>query len=427
MKNKCKQTLIGKIPDDWEEEQLNEVLSDIILGQAPPSSSYNKKGLGVPLVKASEFGKTTPKIVIWTNEPVQRGCVEDIFLSIAGTIGLVNYGIDSAIGRSVAALRPNSEINKDFLFYLLKYKSRKLIGQGSTQKIITKPDIKKIKFLKPPLPEQRSIASVLSTVDEAIQKSRDIIKKTERLKKGLMRKLLTKGIGHNKFKKAKIGPRYYDIPEDWEVEKLGNIFSFIRTYPFPRSYLHEGQDKEDIYYIHYGDIHAKFSNLILDFDVEKIPVLKNNEIIKNNNSFLEDGDLVIVDASEDYLGVGECVELKNIKDRRVVAGLHTFALRDEKQKTSLSFRGYLLKNYITRRELRKNATGFSVFGISKLTLSNLDLIIPPSQEQQKIALILLTVDKKIKLENKRKNKLERIKKGLMDDLLTGRKRVKVGG
>ena len=68
----------------------------------------------------------------------------------------------------------------------------------------------------PSLKEQQKIASILSNVDELIQKTEQIIEQTQRLKKGLMQRLLTKGIGHTKFKKTELG----EIPEEWQINNL---------------------------------------------------------------------------------------------------------------------------------------------------------------------------------------------------------------
>ena len=67
--------------------------------------------------------------------------------------------------------------------------------------------------------EQQKIAEILSTVDETIEKTDSIIEETRQLKKGLMQKLFTEGIGHTRFKETKIGR----IPEEWEVVKLDEI------------------------------------------------------------------------------------------------------------------------------------------------------------------------------------------------------------
>ena len=76
----------------------------------------------------------------------------------------------------------------------------------------------------PPLPEQKQIASILSNVDDTLQKTNQIIEQTQRLKKGMMQKLLTRGIGHTKFKKVDWGfGKEIEIPEEWELRKLNEL------------------------------------------------------------------------------------------------------------------------------------------------------------------------------------------------------------
>ena len=85
-------------------------------------------------------------------------------------------------------------------------------------KILNAEQYSQIPIPLPPLKEQQKIASILSNVDELIQKTEQIIEQTQRLKKGLMQRLLTKGIGHTKFKKTELG----EIPEEWNIITIGN-------------------------------------------------------------------------------------------------------------------------------------------------------------------------------------------------------------
>jgi len=123
------------------------------------------------------------------------------------------------------------------------------------------------------------------------------------------------------------------IPSDWNTPEFGEVFSFIKTFSFSREQLTSEKTTDGIRNIHYGDIHATYENEILDFKIEKtVPYLTDGLIDKNNfknEEFpsLKDGDLIIADASEDYKGVCDCVELKNINGINVVGGLHTFAAR----------------------------------------------------------------------------------------------------
>ena len=184
------------------------------------------------------------------------------------------------------------------------------------------------------------------------------------------------------------------IPNDWTALEFGEVFSFLKTFSFSREQLTDEKTVDELQYIHYGDIHAKFENEVLDFDFEKgIPFLKEGLISKADSEdedfpLLKDGDLIIADASEDYEGVCNCVELKNINGRKVISGLHTFAARGKNELIALGFRTYALNNQQVVRELWRIATGISVYSVSKTALSKVKLPLPPLHEQKSIAHIL---------------------------------------
>ncbi|WP_322549320.1 restriction endonuclease subunit S [Flavobacterium psychraquaticum] len=185
------------------------------------------------------------------------------------------------------------------------------------------------------------------------------------------------------------------LPQGWTAKPINQVFEFIGTSSFSRNDINYEIDDNSIYYIHYGDIHATYKNAVLDFNTEtRIPVLK--EHIKPSTNFLKEGDLIIADASEDYEGVGEALEVYNIKDKKVLAGLHTFALRDKNNETAHGYRAYLFKNPEVKKRLKTIATGSKVYGISKGNLEKFKITLPPLPEQQKIANILATWDKAVK-------------------------------
>lgn len=213
------------------------------------------------------------------------------------------------------------------------------------------------------------------------------------------------------------------LPEGWKTKPINQVFEFIGTSSYSRNDINYEIDEESIYYIHYGDIHATYKNAILDFDTEtRIPVLKKE--IKSTTNYLEEGDLIIADASEDYEGVGEALEVFNIKDKKVIAGLHTFALRDKNNDTTHGYRAYLFKNPEVKKRLKTIATGSKVYGISKGNLEKFKIILPPLPEQQKIAKILATWDKAIKLQQQLIDNKKQYKKAVMKKLLTGEVRFK---
>lgn len=220
------------------------------------------------------------------------------------------------------------------------------------------------------------------------------------------------------------------IPSDWTTPDFGTEFSFLKSFSFSREQLTNEKTVDEIRNIHYGDIHATYENEILDFEVEQtVPYLMDGLIDKKNfddEEFpsLQDGDLIIADASEDYEGVCDCVELKNLNGSKVVSGLHTFAARGKKEKIALGFRTYALNHPQVVRELRRIATGTSVYGVSKTNLSKVKLPLPPHKEQEEIAYILSLMDTAINKNNLLIAKRELKIKWLMQILLTGKKKLK---
>jgi len=220
-----------------------------------------------------------------------------------------------------------------------------------------------------------------------------------------------------------------EIPSDWSALEFGDIFSFIKSFSFSREQLTSEPTNDEIRNIHYGDIHATYVNEILDLDIEKtIPYLLDGIIDPksfDDESFpsLKEGDLIIADASEDYEGVCDCVELKNIKGAKIVSGLHTFAARAKDEKIAIGYRTYALQHEQVIRELRRIATGTSVYGVSKTNLSKVKIPLPPLPEQKAIAQMLSTADAAIHTTEKLIAQKELRKKWLMQQLLTGKKRL----
>lgn len=213
------------------------------------------------------------------------------------------------------------------------------------------------------------------------------------------------------------------IPTGWASLPINEVFEFIGTSSFSRNDLNYEVDEDSVFYIHYGDIHATYKNAVLDFHTEiRIPVL--NKDIKPSAHLLKEGDLVIADASEDYEGIGEALEVYNLGDKKALAGLHTFALRDNSNKTAHGYRAYIFKNHEVKNRLKTIATGSKVYGISKGNLTKFKITLPSYKEQQKISQILSTWDKAIVLQQQLITQKKQYKKAVMKKLLTGEVRFK---
>ena len=216
-----------------------------------------------------------------------------------------------------------------------------------------------------------------------------------------------------------------NTPVGWSLLPTGDIFTFIKSYAFSRENLtNDTLNNEGIGNIHYGDIHSTFSTPSINLKKISVPMIKDRSFTPKPEDFLVDGDLIMADASEDYEGVGVTVSLHGLEGKKIVGGLHTFVLRDTKNKTNQYFRQYIFRNPVIRNSLQKVANGVSVYGISKTAVSKLLLPIPPIPEQNRIVAVLETWDKTIEKLARKIEVKKSVKKGLMQKLLTGKVRVK---
>lgn len=218
--------------------------------------------------------------------------------------------------------------------------------------------------------------------------------------------------------------KHNELPSGWKEYTIAETFDFLNTASFSRDSLTRERTKNMVMYIHYGDIHATYKTELIDFETEtRVPYLKDDNL-NTNLIYLNEGDLVIADASEDLVGIGESIEIKNIGSKKVIAGLHTFLLRDKNRLTINGFRTYIFRNEKVHNSIKKIATGTSVYGISKGNLSKIKIPLPPLPEQRAIANILSTWDTAIQTTQALITQKEQEKKWLMQNLLTGKKRLK---
>ncbi|MEN8432817.1 MULTISPECIES: restriction endonuclease subunit S [Acinetobacter] len=215
--------------------------------------------------------------------------------------------------------------------------------------------------------------------------------------------------------------RFKEFDGNWGKKKISEQFNFHNTNSYSRALLAE---QGEIMNIHYGDIHTKFS-MLFDVKEEVVPFL-SSEIDTNKiaeNQFLQVGDLVIADASEDYKDIGKAIEVINLDNKKVVAGLHTYIARPV-ERCAIGFNGYLMQTFEVREQIKKLATGISVLGISKTNLGKVELKIPCLAEQTKIASFLSAVDEKISQLTQKHALLSQYKQGMMQKLFSQQIRFK---
>ncbi|QLQ29749.1 MAG: restriction endonuclease subunit S [Pseudoxanthomonas sp.] len=167
--------------------QLGDVASSI-MGQAPePRLQYGRSRHA--FVKAGEFGTSRPVIREWTTRPLKFAKRSDVLLCVVGaTCGKINRGEDCAIGRSVAAIRPDPDrLDNEYLYYFLGTWTERLRkrSQGAAQTVITREMVEDLEMPLPPLAEQRRIAAILDKADALRTKRRETIAKLDQLLQSL--------------------------------------------------------------------------------------------------------------------------------------------------------------------------------------------------------------------------------------------------
>jgi len=411
-------TEIGRIPKEWEVKKVIE-LFDVETGTTPSTKQkeYWNEG-NIIWITPSDMSKLSGRIHIQDSgrKITERGLRESnltllptgaIIVSSRAPVGYIALTKrEATFNQGCKGLIPKkgNEIYSEFYAYYFLNKKIELenLSGGSTFKELSKERLENFCVPFPPLLEQKKIAEILSTVDQGIEKVGEAIKKTQRLKNGLMQELLTKGIGHKEFKETEVGR----IPKGWKVKSIMEIGT-----------LQYGITKTGIK-VNTG---VKFLRItdITDEGIKwhSVPYceLAKSELQKYE---LKDGDIL-------FARIGATTGKTCFIEKSPKSVFGSYLLRMQSLKDiDTKFLYFFTQSLFYWNQVNAVKGGQLKGGLNTKLLGNIKLSIPPLSEQQRIAEILSAVDKRLELLRNRKERLERTKKGLMNDLLTGRVRVK---
>lgn len=215
------------------------------------------------------------------------------------------------------------------------------------------------------------------------------------------------------FKDTEIGK----IPHDWKIVNFYKQFDKLNSASYR---WNETSLSGDCLYLHYGVIHTKY-RIHLDVSRAQLPQISYNQAKKYQH--LTDGDLILVNASEDYEGVNDSVEIINC-NKPIIAGQHTVALRSKNTALQIGFAGYIPLMPMVKMQMISFSVGTKVYSITTQMLKYITFALPSLKEQQRIATVLSDVDNLITSLDKLIEKKKLIKQGTMQDLLSGKKRLK---
>lgn len=333
-----------------------------------------------------------------------------------------NFYGEGIASSELIVLRPTDKVIPRYLYYFVqshrikKFAISQMMGTTGRQRVPDRVFKRDLSFELPSLVEQQKIASILLNVDKLIQKTDQILERVQLLKKGLMQRLLTKGIGHTRFKKIKEASSLIDfvIPEAWQVNTLENISSIIKDGPM-------GFNLHNYDYVENGIPILRIQNLknltVTKDDLRYISHEKHEELKKSQ---VKENDIII--SKTGILGVVGVVPV-GYGPANLNQALARITLKDL---NIVPFVAMFLSSKVPQGILSIVGSGRTVqAGLKMSDIKNLIIPIPPKKELEEIIRKISLLDLWHANELNILSNYQYLKKGLMQNLITGKIRVKV--
>jgi type I restriction enzyme S subunit len=407
---------------DWSIQPLARI-ARLTMGQSPESKYYTEDDSCWPFLQGcAEFGQRLPSPALFCTQKRKIGKAGSILFSVRAPVGRINIADqDYVIGRGLAAIE-GIEIDQSYLEQYLAFvnPSFRNASQGSTFEAINSSELSVWPiYLPESKPEQTKIAEILSTVDRAIEQTEALIAKQQRLKTGLMQDLLTRGIDEHgnlrseethQFKDSPLGR----IPVEWEVRTIDELANHVGSGVTPTG--------GDAVYTKDGVLFLRSQNIYCDGlylnDVAYISEAIHNTMLRSE-VFENDVLLNITGAS-----IGRCCQMPALSGKANV-NQHVCAIRlNHTTNAKASFLAAVLESSIGQNQIAQFNAGGNREGLNYQQVRGFNIPWPDETEEfERVRNILGSASDALKEGFVTLNKLRVLKTALMQDLLTGRKRV----
>ncbi|CAN1541941.1 TPA: restriction endonuclease subunit S [Escherichia coli] len=413
----AREIILQKLPVGWSYNLLDNI-AERCSGHTPSKSFPEYWNGGIKWISLADSCRLDKGYVYETDKEISLEGIKNSSAEVhpAETVVLSR---DAGVGKSGVMATPmavsqhfiawkcdnKEKLHSWYLYNWLQLNKEEFERQavGSTIKTIGLPYFKKLRIAVPPFDEQKKIAQILSTWDKAISVTEKLLTNSQQQKKALMQQLLT-------GKKRLLDENGVRFSGDWNSSKLGDLFNFKKGKGLSKSDLSESGINKCILY---GELYTKYAEIAY-------------EVISRTNSsdgqLSEPGD-ILLPASTTTSGI-DLANATALSEGGILLGGDINILRP-KVRLSSPFLAYFL-THMKKNEISSRAQGITIIHLYGGDLKSIDIVLPSTvQEQKKIATVLSAADAEISTLEKKLACLRDEKKALMQQLLTGKRRVKV--
>lgn len=424
---------------EWSYVRLGNILEYI--GNGTSSTQVNEL-TNYPVTRIETIAEGN---IDYNNVGYLRNCADkyllkkgDILLSNInsikhiGKIAFYNSNKPLYHGMNLLLLRVKENIDPLYIYYVLLIHKRwfeRMAAQAVNQASINQTTIKNILLFIPNSKSiQRKIAKILSTVDNVIEKTQAAIEKYKAIKQGMLKDLFTRGID---IETGKLRPKYEDapelykssplgfIPKEWEVGILIDFADTNVSHSFTGGPF--GSDLQTKHYTNNGIRIIQLQNIGDGFFLDDYKLYTSEEKanqLRSCNIF--PGEIIISKMADP---IARCCIIPDTEQRYLMAS-DGIRLCVNKNEFNTRFVMETINYWRFRRLVEIKATGSTRARIGLTELKEIPVVYPNKIEQDEIAIRIDTLEKEIQSEEKYLQKLQQLKLGLMNDLLTGKKEVK---
>ena len=388
------------IPETWADSSIGKAV--VKTKQRDPRKKPNEvfQYVDVSAVSNTSFKITSAAATLGSEAPSRARKViqtdDVLFATVRPTlkrIALVSPELDGAIASTgYCVLRcDNAKADPGFLysFLITDHFNARMAGleRGASYPAVRDSDVTASWFPLPPLPEQKKIAHILSTVQRAIEAQERIIQTTTELKKALMHKLFTEGLRHEPQKQTEIGP----VPESWEVVEIGDVFKFTSGKTKPKDTSREPTAEQTV------------------------PVYGGNGVLGYSAESLLDDEVLILGRVGEYCGCAHLTaRISWVTDNALYA-------KEEKRSVNRTY----VRTHFEHLNLNQYSNKMGQPLITQGIINSVKFGLPSREEQDELANAFETLDTRINQIGAKKSQLEDLFRTLLHELMTARIRVDV--